>query len=219
MATAAGDGATERVLEWPVEGDPGRVLTGLRADLRRPGVVVVRFAASRPGAALPWPLVERWTSSRALTVADVTADLAVPAAEIALCADLVYLRSGVSLHLPEPSAPPTAALTWAFARAGRAALRHGLLGGGVMTAAEAVALGLAQAVLPAGAPLPLPDPRSLAAATAARDLLRSRDLGSRPTLELATFRYLFATGDPEEGATAFLQRRPPRFSDPDDHHR
>jgi enoyl-CoA hydratase/carnithine racemase len=30
-------------------------------------------------------------------------------------------------------------------------------------------------------------------------------------LELATFRLLFAAGDPEEGARAFLEKRDPRF--------
>ena len=42
--------------------------------------------------------------------------------------------------------------------------------------------------------------------------MRSRaDGGAGRALELATFRLLFAAGDPEEGARAFLERRSPRF--------
>ena len=48
---------------------------------------------------------------------------------------------------------------------------------------------------------------------AARDLMRCRAGGTAGrALELATFRLLFAAGDPVEGARAFLEKRPPRFS-------
>jgi enoyl-CoA hydratase/carnithine racemase len=81
-----------------------------------------------------------------------------------------------------------------------------------MPAGEAVRLGLAHQLVAADADLPLPDPASTAALTAARDLMRSRADGSAGrALELATFRLLFAAGDPEEGARAFLERRAPRF--------
>ena len=53
---------------------------------------------------------------------------------------------------------------------------------------------------------------SVASLTAARDLLRASARGSAGlALELATFRLLFAAGDPEEGARAFLEKRDPKF--------
>jgi enoyl-CoA hydratase/carnithine racemase len=80
-------------------------------------------------------------------------------------------------------------------------------------AEEAVALGLAQRVLEPDEAVPLAAGGSLAALTIARDLARSsvRREGAGLRLELASFRLLFASGDPEEGARAFLERRPPSF--------
>jgi hypothetical protein len=61
-------------------------------------------------------------------------------------------------------------------------------------------------------PLPISRTVSLASCIAARDLARTRST-RRPALalELATFRFLFAVGDPAEGAAAFLERRTPGF--------
>ncbi len=199
-------------LVWP-GGDPARVIAELAPLLARPGLVVVRFVATGVGPPTPWPALEQWTTARAVTVADVVADLAVPALELALCADLVVLRAGVTLSLPGPAEAPTAGLTWAAGRGGASALRHALLVGGPLAADTALALGLAHAVVARDAPLPLPDPVSLPAVTAARDLLRCDAGRGRAALELATFRFLFATGHPEEGARAFLDRRPPTFAD------
>ena len=71
---------------------------------------------------------------------------------------------------------------------------------------------LAHEVVDSADELPLPSPASLAAATAARDLMRSQAAGEPGrALELATFRLLFASGDPNEGARAFLERRNPTF--------
>jgi enoyl-CoA hydratase/carnithine racemase len=53
---------------------------------------------------------------------------------------------------------------------------------------------------------------SVASLTAARDLMRASARGSAGlALELASFRLLFAAGDPEEGARAFLEKRDPEF--------
>jgi enoyl-CoA hydratase/carnithine racemase len=124
----------------------------------------------------------------------------------------VYIRDGVSLVLPEIDAPPSPGILWALSRAGRAAAAAGLLTGGSFGGKEAVRLGLAQGVVATEDRLPLPSRISIAALTAARDLMRSR-AGGAPgrALELATFRLLFARGDPIEGALAFLERRDPEF--------
>jgi enoyl-CoA hydratase/carnithine racemase len=161
---------------------------------------------------LPWVDLEPWTRSRAVTVADLQGSLAPPALDVALCCDLVYLRAGAQVLLPGPDEAPTVGVVWAVARAGRGALARGILTGGAVSCDEAVRLGLAHAVADPGQPLPLPDTCSLAALTTARDLMRSRATrGPGLALELASFRLLFATGDPEEGARAFLERREPEF--------
>lgn len=190
-----------------------------RAELKRltdraltSGVLVVEFAGPGAGPSLPWSDLEPWTRSRAVTVADVRGDLGPPALDVALCCDLVYLRVAARLLLPGPDEAPSCGVVWAMDRAGRAALARGLLAGGVVSCDDAVRLGLAQASVEDGRPLPIPDTCSLAALTTARDLMRSRAArGPGLALELASFRLLFATGHPSEGARAFLERREPEF--------
>jgi enoyl-CoA hydratase/carnithine racemase len=101
---------------------------------------------------------------------------------------------------------------WALGRAGRAALARGLLEVDELSAVDAVALGVAAGVVADDQPLPLPKSISVASLTAARDLMRASARGSAGlALELASFRLLFAAGDPEEGARAFLEKRDPEF--------
>lgn len=210
----AGAGYTVAVARhaWNPSGDARAQLRDLSNLALTSGVLVVEFARSTARGTLPWTHLEPWTRSRAVTVADVRCSLQPPALDVALCCDIVYVRDGARLILPEPEEPPTAGVVWALARAGPAAMARGLLAGGALSEDEAVRLGLAQARVADDRPLPLTGEFSLAALTTARDLMRSRSTG-RPglVLELASFRLLFATGDPEEGARAFLERRPPEF--------
>ena len=179
---------------------------------REPGLLVVTFDRDDGSDPVPWPVLEPWTRSRAVTVADVRADLSGGGLEVALCSDLVYLRVGAHLGLPPGPLVPGAGLVWALGRAGRAALDRGLLGDGRIGGAEAVELGLAQRVLAGHEGLPLPEPHSVVALTAARDLARAGAGGAGALqLELATFRLLFATGEPQEGARAFVEKRDPEF--------
>jgi enoyl-CoA hydratase/carnithine racemase len=77
---------------------------------------------------------------------------------------------------------------------------------------EAVNLGIAQEIVRAEATLPVPSSLSVAALTTARDLMRASISGGPGlALELASFRLLFAAGEPEEGARAFLEKRKPDF--------
>jgi enoyl-CoA hydratase/carnithine racemase len=178
-----------------------------------PGLLVVEFAGSLPGEPLPWIDLDPWTRSRAVTVADVRGLLSPPALDVALSCDLVFLRTGAQVLLPGPAEAPSSGEVWALARAGHAALAGGMLTGGAVSCDQAVRLGLAHADVADGQPLPLPDKCSLAALTTARDLIRSRATGGAGlALELASFRLLFASGDPREGARAFLERRKPAFS-------
>lgn len=205
--------APVRVRDWRSDRPAAGQLAELLDEAARPGFLVVRFEGGGGAGELAWRRLEAWTRSRAVTVADVAADLAGCGLAVALCCDLVFVRSGGSLQLPAASAPPPSpAVVWALRRAGIRALARGLLGGGPIGADAAVALGLAHDRAPDDGPLPLPSPVSEAALTAARDLLRARSGSSRAAaLEMASFRLLFAGGDPEEGARAFLDKREPEF--------
>jgi len=200
------------VTVWDAEAGNHR-LAGLVAVAASPGRLVVRFDAGPPGPALPWVDLEPWTRTRAVTVADVAGPVASPALEVALCCDVVFIRRSAELRLPDPVAAPAAGVLWALGRAGRPALARGLLGGGAITPDEAVRLGLASAAIGDSDRLPWTADGSIAAVTAARDLMRAGAVGDGArVLELATFRWLFAVGDPEEGAKAFLEKRNARFS-------
>ncbi|HHQ48649.1 MAG TPA: enoyl-CoA hydratase/isomerase family protein [Acidobacteria bacterium] len=208
-----------RVERWSWEGPAGPNLRGLAPLLAEPGLVIVRFGERDGGGdGVPRRALEVWTASRAVTVAVIgEAGLAGPSLGVALCADLVYLVAGAGLELPAGAAVPQPALLLAARRAGPRAFRRIVLGEGVIGAEEAVKLGLAHAVVAGEEELPLPVAGSLAALTAGRDLLRSGASGTGAlALESAAFRLVFAGGDPNEGARAFLERRPPDFGAKDE---
>jgi enoyl-CoA hydratase/carnithine racemase len=210
---ATGSRYTGRVktFEWRPEEDAPRQLESWSDAASEPGVVRAVFVAGPQGDALPWRLIEPWTRSRAVTIAEVRSTLASPALDVALAADLVYVLEEAELVLGDGA--PSAGVLWALGRAGRAALARGLLDPGAIGAEEAVRLGLTQGVLRAGDAAPVCDRRSLTALTGARDLMRSNGGAvAGLQLELATFRLLFAAGDPAEGARAFLERRAPVFN-------
>ena len=201
-----------RELIWNHDQEAGAQLTALVTEAREIGYLAVEYSPGGDGEPLPWSAVEPWTRSRAVTVADVSGVLASPALEVALCSDLVYLRPQAELRLAFGDGPPSDGVIWALGRAGRAALARGLLDGDDLAAADAVHLGIATGSVPADVPLPMPRSMSVASLTAARDLMRAGARGSAGlALELASFRLLFAAGDPEEGARAFLEKRDPDF--------
>ncbi len=193
--------------------DPGRSATDqlreLLHDARTLGLLVVRFPGGGGDGSIPSGLLDEWSRCRAVSVADVAGTVRSPALDCALCCDLVFMRADAALELPPAvGPPPSPAVVWALAMAGVRAARIGLLEGGRIGAEPAVACGLAHEVVPSDGELPLPQPVSVAALTAARDLVRARAGGGpAEALELATFRLLFAAGDPEEGARAFLEKR------------
>jgi enoyl-CoA hydratase/carnithine racemase len=199
-----------RVETWP-EGVTGEWWRRLLDLTRDPEWLVVRFPSGAGGESMAWTDLDAWTRSRAVTVADVVGRLSGAALDVAACCDLVYLRPGARFEPAPADKAPSAGFVWALGRAGRPALASGLLDPRPIEAHAAVRLGLATAVVPSNAELPLPG-GSVAARIAARDLMRSSAAGApADALELATFRWLFAVGDPEEGARAFLDKREPRF--------
>jgi enoyl-CoA hydratase/carnithine racemase len=197
---------------WDHDEEAWAQVRALVLEAREIGYLVVEFPEGGDGEPLPWSAIEPWTRSRAVTVADVSGVLASPALDVALCSDLVYLRPQAELRLTSGGGPPSDGVIWALGRAGRAALVRGLLEVDDLSAADAVTLGVATGVVPADEPLPVPESMSVASLTAARDLMRAGARGSAGlALELASFRLLFAAGDPEEGARAFLEKRDPKF--------
>ena len=201
-----------RELIWNHDVGIAENLAALSHAAREIGYLIVEFAGGGSGQPVQWSDLEPWTKSRAVTVAVVTGSLASPALDVALCSDLVYLRPGTVLRLSTSAAPPSGGVVWALGRAGRAALARGLLETADLRADEALRLDVAAAVVAADELLPLPEHLSEASATAARDLLRASARGSSGlALELASFRLLFAAGDPAEGARAFLEKREPKF--------
>lgn len=201
-----------RSISWNPDGDGADQLATLVGLSKEPGLLVVVFPAEAAGQSPTERLAGAWIRSRAVTVADVRGPIGGGALEVALGCDLVFVRPDAAFRLApvEESASPR--LVWALARAGAGALARGLLEDGAVAAEEAVEIGLAHALVSPDGELPLPEPASVPAMTSARDLLRCRaGGGAGRALEMATFRLLFAAGDPEEGARAFLERRPPRF--------
>ena len=197
---------------WRHDEDAGAQVAALASMTQDMGYLVVAFSEGGGGDPFPWSTLESWTRSRAVTVAVVSGRLASPALDVALCSDLVYLQSQATLCLAASTGPPSDGVIWALGRAGRAALGRGLLEEGDLSAADAVELGVATGVVLAEEPLPLPKSISVASLTTARDLMRASARGSAGlALELASFRLLFAAGDPEEGARAFLEKRDPKF--------
>jgi enoyl-CoA hydratase/carnithine racemase len=189
------------------------VATNVADMASAPGFLVVDFERSGgDGSPLPWTVVEAWVRSRAVTVAVLGGVVASPALDIALCSDLVYLLPSARLCLAPGAESPSPGVIWALGRAGRRALARGLLSTADIPPGEAVEIGVAHQMLEVRGELPLPAGASVAAATSARDLMRSARPGSGGlALELAAFRLLFAAGDPKVGAAAFFDKREPSF--------
>ncbi len=199
-------------VSWDGSAGPEGVLAELLARTTQPGVVVLRIEGGGAGPPLPGAAVRRLRESRAVTVADLSGAVGGGALELAAACDLLYARRGAVLDTGGAGEVPPPAVVEAFRSAGLPALRRLLLEPGPVTAAEAVELGVAAALLAADEPLPLPAGASLAALTAARDLMRASATGPPAlALESAAFRLLFAGGQPQEGGRAFLEGRDPDF--------
>ena len=143
--------------------------------------------------------------------------------ELALACDLRFAASGALLGLPEvrvgvPSVVE-AALLPAMVGPGRAA--EMLFSGESITAETALASGLVNRVLPLDAlreTVEAVTAKILACGPSAirlqKELIihwRQTDLRSAVQYGINAFAAAYATGEPREGAVAFLEKRPPKF--------
>ena len=131
----------------------------------------------------------------------------------ALHADWLVMSAGAKLIVEQgsSSAAVVGALVW---RMGVRARRLLLGGSAALYGAEALEWGIADAVVPDGVDAlewtrQWASSRSERAIDVAAQLLRSR---GGDALERALFAWLFATGEPQEGLRAFLEKRSARFS-------
>lgn len=143
--------------------------------------------------------LEDLLSARELIVVIGEGELRGNAAAALLFADFAVMRDGATLHLD--GAAVWAGVVW---RLGRNAMK--LIGTSSLSAPEARALGLAD-----GSDFDARG-RSTVALDVTATLVRCR--GGAP-LERATFAWIFATGQPGEGLSAFLEKRRPEFRNED----
>ncbi len=148
-------------------------------------------------------------SSRGMTVGFASGKIRGHALAAALHCDWLAIEENATLAVDSPQA-----WSGAIGRIGARAYRLHLLGRATLKAADVVREGLADALVPSGA-----DPvqwladwigrRSTLALDAAAALIRGR--GGDVTERFA-FARLFATGEPQEGLTAFLEKRRPNWT-------
>ena len=146
--------------------------------------------------------------------------------ELALACDWRVAAADAKLGQPEVSLGviPGAGGTQRLPRLiGAARAKDLIFSGRLVTADEALRIGLVDAVVPAAADVypaarelvaryVTGPARALAAAKAAIDGGLSVDLAAGLALESNVFAALFATEDKVEGMTAFVEKRPPRFT-------
>src|SRR6202008_671870 len=154
--------------------------------------------------------IEAITSRRELTIAFATGLLRGGTLAVALHSDWLAIEEKATLIIDSPRA-----WSGAIGRIGaRGAWRLHLHGRTTLTAGNALREGLADALVPSGA-----DPvewlagwiggRSTLALDAAAALIRGR--GGDVTERFA-FARLFATGEPQQGLAAFLEKRRPDWN-------
>lgn len=147
-------------------------------------------------------------SRREMTVAFATGQIRANSLAAALHCDWFAIEEGSAIVIDSPRA-----WSGAIGRIGARAYRLHLLGRSTLNAEEAVREGLADALVPVGG-----DPvewftewtggRSTLALDTAAALIRGR--GGDVT-ERFEFARLFATGEPQEGVGAFLEKRRPKW--------
>ena len=146
--------------------------------------------------------------------------------ELALCCDLRVADERAKLGLPEVrlGVMPGSGGTQRLPRVvGIAKAKELILMGEIISAAEAAEIGLVNRVVPEGRSLEeavaMAETIAARGPIAVREAKRALDLAGDTTLdeglaaELDASERIFASRDMLEGARAFFEKRPPRFSD------
>jgi enoyl-CoA hydratase len=144
--------------------------------------------------------------------------------ELALACDFIYAAEGAKLGLPEVTLgvmPGFGGTQRLLRRVGAARAREFVYTGDMVSAEQALAIGLVNAVYPAAelvlrardAALKIASRGPLAVAAAKRVMLQGEgiDLASACELEAQTFAGLFGSDDQREGMKAFLAKAKPAF--------
>lgn len=158
-------------------------------------------------------MLDAWFARTQTAIALADGNLAGAPLAAALASDYLALDEAATIVLrsPESIGSVVAAL---YRRAGSDMIRH-LVAGGSITATEAVATGIADALVPTGSDwvkwlVSWLGDRSLAAMHSAATLMRrNRHSYAEERIEFAR---LFSTGEPQRGLAAFLRKEPLDFS-------
>jgi len=178
------------------------------------GKLLLEKAVYRRLARLPVP-----------TIAAIQADALGGGLELALCCDLRVADERAKLGLPEVrlGVMPGSGGTQRLPRVvGIARAKELILMGDIISAAEAAEIGLVNRVVPEGRALDeavaMAETIAARGPIAIREAKRVLDLAGDTTLdeglaaELDASERIFASSDMQEGARAFFEKRPPRFS-------
>ena len=179
------------------------------------GKLLLEKAVYRRLARLPVP-----------TIAAIQADALGGGLELALCCDLRVADERAKLGLPEVrlGVMPGSGGTQRLPRVvGIAKAKELILMGEIISAAEAAEIGLVNRVVPEGRALDeavtMAETIAARGPIAVREAKRALDLAGDTTLddglaaELDASERIFASEDMLEGARAFFEKRPPRFTD------
>ncbi|HEX6298924.1 MAG TPA: enoyl-CoA hydratase-related protein [Acidimicrobiia bacterium] len=178
------------------------------------GKLLLEKAVYRRLARLPMP-----------TIAAIQADALGGGLELALCCDLRVADENAKLGLPEVrlGVMPGSGGTQRLPRVvGAAKAKELILMGEILTAAEAVGIGLVNRVAPSGQAVEVAKAMAETIASrgplAVREAKRAIDIaGDMPideglARELDASERIFSSGDMLEGSQAFFEKRDPRFT-------
>ncbi|MEI7743773.1 MAG: enoyl-CoA hydratase-related protein [Chloroflexota bacterium] len=204
------------------------VITGAGARAFAAGADIRELAAQSPRSLHerdPFAVVDGIGRLRTPVIAAVRGFALGGGAELAMACDMIVAGDDAQFGQPEISIGviPGAGGTQRLARAvGRARAMELVLTGRRFTAAEADAMGLVTAVVPAAETVDkaldlagriAAQPRlATEAAKAAVNAAQELPLAAGLRLERDRFESLFDTGDQREGMVAFLEKRPPAWS-------
>ena len=206
------------------------VLTGAGEKAFAAGADIAAMSGMTPARAkafadLGHEIGARIEQSRMPFVAAVNGFALGGGCELALACDFIYASEKARLGQPEVNLgviPGFGGTQRLARRVGAARARELCMTGDAIGAAEALRIGLVNAVFPPAEVLPrarevakkIAAKGPLAIAAVKRVILRGEGipLGAANELEATAFSGLFGTHDQREGMSAFLEKRPPRWT-------